>query len=332
MRERPDGDVWILSKSSPDDAQVGTRARSEDENAHGAPDDLHTEDAPVVGGRQFAGKGRDAHSVTARSLTFRYVRKPGGDLRRSRRKHDLSPVEYPGPVMKSHFSLLAPISGTLDDDIDGGRGTGVHHLVCGNPRDQDVLLLCRVTDADGEHGDPKSGGPVNGVFSFGVHPVRQHDDRPDVGPFAHMCEREQRTGDIRGLVTEGVGGLPQRAAQRRAEGIELCLDAGRDGAGDDGREKGLNLFSPVARPVHDRHARTPVRKDCHDRRMMDDERSTQDRLQQQDEQERKGCAAKQAQGNPPGARDGGECKTVKEIRRSRGGQYEERRVERWRRE
>jgi hypothetical protein len=148
-------------------------------------------------------------------------------------------------------------------------------------------------------GIPNPGGPVDRVFSFGVHPVREHDDRPDVEPLTLMREREQSAGDIRGFIPEGVRRLSQRAPERRTEGIQLCLNAGRDGVRDDGREKFLDLFGPVACPVDNGHARAPVGEYCHDRRVMDDERGTENRLQQKDEEECKRGAPKDAQEDPP---------------------------------
>ena len=114
-----------------------------------------------------------------------------------------------------------------------------------------------------------------------------------------MPEREQRAGDIRGFVPEGVRRLLQRAPERRTEGIQLCLNAGRDRVRDDGREKVFELFGPVACPVHNGHARAPVGEYCHDRRVMEDERGAENRLQQKDEEQCKRTAPEDAQDNPP---------------------------------
>jgi hypothetical protein len=60
--------------------------------------------------------------------------------------------------------------------------------------------------------------------------------------------------------------------------------------------------------------------------MMDDERGPENGLQQKNEYERKRCAPKDTQNNPPRARNGGESETVKEIGKPCGEENEQCRV------
>ena len=61
---------------------------------------------------------------------------------------------------------------------------------------------------------------------------------------------------------------------------------------------------------------------------MDDERGTENRLQQEDEYQGKRSAPKDTQNNPPWTGNGGECETVYEIGQPSGEENEQRRVER----
>jgi hypothetical protein len=62
--------------------------------------------------------------------------------------------------------------------------------------------------------------------------------------------------------------------------------------------------------------------------MMDEERGTEDGLQQEHEDEGERSATKDAQNNPPGACNGWERETIIHIRQYCGEENEERRVER----
>jgi hypothetical protein len=62
--------------------------------------------------------------------------------------------------------------------------------------------------------------------------------------------------------------------------------------------------------------------------MMDEERGTEDRLEQEHEDEGERSATKDAQHNPPGTCNGWECETIINIRQYYGEENEKRRVER----